>query len=511
MRLAKGAGLLCSPRWMVLFVLTATPVLAADTTGLAPDMWTRVRSVEPASIVLTPTASPPPPAKLSLRECLDLAFRHSADFRQNLQQLVDARRALWVADQRAFYTAAASDRREQSPGGSPETSLSSDATVRYEATTGGTVTAGAGTGTQQTLADVLAQQPSLTLSYDQPLLRGAGLASSTYERIRSARVALATQELTFYDNRQDLAQRLTGDYFGVLLARGQVEIAQRSVDRAKQLYDINYAKFTGEGLKKPGEVWVSQVAEIDVDQARLSWEQSKQDMISRQQDHRDAMSGLLLDMGFVPTGTPELTTTIAYRPQQYDEETLVPIALTHSTQLGRLELSRQDTLAALRIARSQHLPDVIASAGVNDLGETLNGRTVSTGWFGGLRLEMPLFDRSRSEGVGRAECALSVLDQRRVAAGDQVTQEVQRQIRAATSSRARIAIGEQSVALASKSREAAKGMYDEGLSDYLRVLDAEARLVQAERSLLQEQVQYFLTTVRVRRALGEDVSQGLPE
>jgi outer membrane protein TolC len=92
-----------------------------------------------------------------------------------------------------------------------------------------------------------------------------------------------------------------------------------------------------------------------------------------------------------------------------------------------------------------------------------------------------------------------------------VSQSVQQQIRAATSSRARIAIGEQSVTLARKNREAAQGMYDEGLSDYLRVLDAEDRLVQAERSLLNGQVQYFLTTVRVRRTLGEDITQGLPE
>jgi len=88
---------------------------------------------------------------------------------------------------------------------------------------------------------------------------------------------------------------------------------------------------------------------------------------------------------------------------------------------------------------------------------------------------------------------------------------VQQQVRAAASSRKRITIGEQSVALAQKSRAGAQGMYDEGLSDYLRVLDSENQLVQAERSLLREQVEYFLTTVRLRRALGEDVTQGLPE
>jgi multidrug efflux system outer membrane protein len=121
-----------------------------------------------------------------------------------------------------------------------------------------------------------------------------------------------------------------------------------------------------------------------------------------------------------------------------------------------------------------------------------------------------LGERSRREDIGRAERALNVLDQQIVAAYDQVTQEVRRQIRAAESSRARIDIGEQSVTLARKNREAAKGMYDEGLSDYLRVLDAEDRLVEAESSLLQEKVQYFLTTVSVRKALGEDITQDLP-
>jgi outer membrane protein TolC len=351
----------------------------------------------------------------------------------------------------------------------------------------------------------------LSVSLDQPLVRGAGAASSTAERIRSGRTALAAQQLSFYDARQDLAQQVIEGYFDVLLARGEVEIAQRAADRAKQLYDMNYAKFSGEGLTVPGEEWVSQVAEIDVDQARLSWERSKQDLISRQQSYRDATDALLLAMGFMPGATPELTTAIAYSPQEYNEEPLVQTALSSSTQLGRLELSRQDSLAARRVARSQARPDVVATLGIEDLGETLGGVTLNTGWFGGVRADLPLYDRSLREDVASSERQLSVLEQRIVAARDSVKQEVQREIRAASSSRARTDIGEQSVALARKSREAAQGMYDEGLSDYLRVLDAEDRLVQAERSLLQEQVQYFLTTVRIRRALGEDVTQGLPE
>ena len=110
-------------------------------------------------------------------------------------------------------------------------------------------------------------------------------------------------------------------------------------------------------------------------------------------------------------------------------------------------------------------------------------------------MEVPLWDRQRSESIRRAQRALDVLDQNTTAAREQVRQDVQRQIRAAESSRARIAIQEQSLALAEKNREAARVRYEEGLDDYLRVLDAENRLVESERSLLQEQVEYCLTII----------------
>jgi outer membrane protein TolC len=441
---------------------------------------------------------------------VELAFRHSSAFRQDQERLVNARRNLWVSDQRLFYTLTGSAAREQDTGATRETRLSASAGTRLEAMGGGSIQVGADTGTQGTLGDLFAQQPELSVSYEQPLVRGAGLASSTAERIRAARTALASEELSFYDSHQDVAQLVIAGYYDVLLARGEVEINQRSADRAKQLYDINYAKFTGEGLKQPGEEWVSQVAEIDVDQARLSWERAKQQLISSQQAYRDAMDQLLLTMGFLPGATPELTTAIPYSPEEYDEEALVATALANSTGLGQLELSRQDAQSALRIARSEARPDLTASLGVTDPGDTLGDASVSSGWFTGLRADFPLLDRRRREEEASAERGLKVLEQRIVATRDSVKQEVQRQVRAATSSRARIDIGEQSVKLASKSREAAQGMYDEGLSDYLRVLDAEDRLVEAERSLLQEQVQYFLTTVRLRRSLGEDITQGLP-
>jgi outer membrane protein TolC len=494
----------------VLVCLVALGV-SDESACLSPGMWERVRGVQPVVVDLTPTPSPEAPATLTLQECIAVALRYNAGFRQDQESLVDAQRGLWVADQRFYPSVSSQAERGKDPGETTETNVSARVEARWEALGGGSLGASVGAGAQNTFSDLFSREPSVTVDYEQPLVRGAGMASSTWERIRSARTSLSAEELSFYDARQDLAQRIIDDYCSALLARGEVEIAERSADRAKRLYDINYAKFSGEGLVEPGEEWVSQVAEIDVDQARLSWDRSKQQVISRQRAYRDAMDRLLLDMGLLPGAMPELTTTVAYTREEYDEAALVETALLDSTELGRLELSREDAVADLWIAESEDRPDVIAAVGATNPGETTTETSPGTGWFAGIRAELPLLDRSREEGVTGAERALAVLDQRIVATRDSVAQEVQRQVRAAVSSQAQIDIGQLSVALARKSREAAQGMYDEGLSDYLRVLDAEDRLVEAERSLLQERVQYFLTTVRLRRALGEDITQGLPD
>jgi len=215
-------------------------------------------------------------------------------------------------------------------------------------------------------------------------------------------------------------------------------------------------------------------------------------------------------MGFLAGSTPQLTTPIAYSPQDYAEASLVRTALTNSTDLARFNLDLEDANAARTIAYSSARPDLIASVGVNDAGQTLGGQTYSTGWFGGLRVEVPLRDRALAEDKQRVDRDTAVLEQRITAARDSVAQQVQRLVRAADSVKASIAIGEEALALARKNREQAQGMYDEGLSDYLRVLDADDRLVEAERSLLQQQVQYLLNAVRIRQALGEDIAQDLP-
>ena len=418
----------------LLLLVAAGPVLAAGPANLSPAMWDRVQAAEAVAGDLTPTESPQAPETMSLKDCLSLAFTHNAGFRQDQASLVNTRRSLWVADQRLFYAATGNAERGRDPGEVAANSFSSDFTTRWQNLIGGALRASAGTGTQTVFGDLVSQRPALGLTYDQALLRGAGLASDTAERLRSARPRSPRRSSATTTRISELAQQIIEDYYAVLLAQGQVDIAQRAVDRAQQFYERNDVMFTGKGVKEtlpPGVEWKSRVTIMDVGQARLDWERAKQELISAQQDARDATDRLLLDMGAQPGATPKLTTPLVYTPQEYDAAALTQTAVESSTELARLELSRQDTVAAGRIARSEARPDLTASVGLNDLGETLGGTSLSTGWFSGVALTVPFLERSLRENVGRSDRARQVLEQRRVAARNQVAQEVQRQVRAA--------------------------------------------------------------------------------
>ncbi len=187
-----------------VLVVLAAPVAATDSAGLSPEMWDRVRAAEPAAIELAPTPSQGASAMLSLNECIALAFRYNSGFRQDQERLVNARAGLWTADQRFYPTLSSQAERSKDPGGTAETDVSASLETRWEALGGGSLGTSVGTGTQNTFGALLSREPSITVDYEQPLMRGAGLASSTAERIRSARSGLAAQELSFYDAHQDL-------------------------------------------------------------------------------------------------------------------------------------------------------------------------------------------------------------------------------------------------------------------------------------------------------------------
>ena len=162
-------------RGAVLWLLLLTaPAFGAGSVPTSPDLWPRVRGVQSHVVNLMPTPSPQAPATLNLKQCLDLAFQHSAGFRQNLLQLLDARQLWWVAKQQVSYVATGQAEWQDLPGGTAANAFAAGFGATWANTDGGTLNALLSTGTQGGFGDLFSETPSFTLSYDQPLLRGAG-------------------------------------------------------------------------------------------------------------------------------------------------------------------------------------------------------------------------------------------------------------------------------------------------------------------------------------------------
>jgi len=83
-------------------------------------------------------------------------------------------------------------------------------------------------------------------------------------------------------------------------------------------------------------------------------------------------------------------------------------------------------------------------------------------------------------------------------------------VRAAEAARQNVAIATDSLALANKSLTAAKRMVEESLRTNRDVLEAMDDLTRDDTALVTSKINYYLAVVRLRRAMGLDISQDLP-
>jgi len=83
-------------------------------------------------------------------------------------------------------------------------------------------------------------------------------------------------------------------------------------------------------------------------------------------------------------------------------------------------------------------------------------------------------------------------------------------VRAAEAARQNVAIATDSLALANKSLTAAKRMVEESLRTNRDVLEAMDDLTRDDTALVTSKINYYLAVVRLRRAMGLDISKDLP-
>jgi outer membrane protein TolC len=213
------------------------------------------------------------------------------------------------------------------------------------------------------------------------------------------------------------------------------------------------------------------------------------------------MDGLLVLLGLQVGGLPELVTTVAYAPEALDPLALTAQALETRPDLRLADLSIEDREAVVRIARSFRLPTLDLFADWTRQRDGLEERS----WLVGLDLSVPIASRSLSEAVRQASWDLLVSKQAKEELKQRIVADVRRQVRAAGAARANVDIAEKGLEVAKRSLFIAQRMVEEGLATNRDVLDAQDEIRRSESQLATSKIDYYLSLVRLRVAIGEDV------
>jgi len=374
--------------------------------------------------------------------------------------------------------------------------------VTQKFTTGTEVRLGVGTSTSQIPGlpgvpgpgDIHFYNADTTLTLSQPLVRGIGPGV--------ARRALTSAELRREDagrqqtlTEQQVALEVASAYYHVVAQQAIVDVAKKSLDRARKLRDGSEAKLDA-GL----------VSQLDVLRAQQLVTQAEIQLFDAQSAAEDARDRLMFAMGHPAGETFEVDAEIPRTPDAIDVDDAVGIASEHRLDLKMLAASGADADRQVSFARNQLLPQV-------DVNFVLTRRETASSFarsFGvdGFRFAT-FFNIStpvdRTPQIVEYQNALIDRDRRKREAATlqrRIADDVKRAIRERDRLLRTLVAAETSVEIGRKEVEVAQLRYERGLSNNLDVVTAESNLLTAESRRIAVLADSAVARLSLRAMLG---------
>jgi outer membrane protein TolC len=258
-------------------------------------------------------------------------------------------------------------------------------------------------------------QSSVTLSYTQPVLRGAGLAPNLAPIV----IARINTELSFYqykDSVQELVRGVVEAYWNVVFARTDQWVKKQQVEQGQFAYDLAAAR------QRAGIGNAAQTA-----QAKSALANFKAALVGADASVLQREAALRNIMRLPPTVPPRLTLTTPALQAKVEPrwEELLQLAGTERPDLIELKLSIEADRQNWIIANNNAMPqlDLVSYYRLNGLqGVTPTGVTAGTrpgeffDWSAGINLSVPLGMRQDRARLRSAQLTL-VRDQANLAQG----------------------------------------------------------------------------------------------
>ena len=446
------------------------------------------------------------PARLSLAEAVTTALKSNANLNRAEKDYQTSLSRLKIAGYTTTFGAGARGSVEKAPDESSATT-SVFGTAGYE-------------GLGGTQADVEFtpftsgnELGSFSVSLRQPLVQGRGRLSRKSDEFLSALTSSNVESLQLYLFRQSLTTEVADAYCRAILEQKRVLIQQGSVDIARQASDAAEKKVVA-GLI-PG---------LEASRAKLSLARSEDDLNEQRRAARAAVDRLMLAIGSGVGQTPQLTDTepeaelktpklddLIQGVETPDVSKAVETALANRAELRVATEQIGDLSRGLDIAQDTLRPglnalltyDYISANGGLSSGSLFSGGNL----VAGLEYTAPLDKRRDRETRDIASRNLSVARTLRDLQIEEIREEVRNAHRALEADRASLKISLDNQAEALHNLDLAQKMVDEGLRDNREILDAKDSLTRLQSSLIAAKINLYLDSLRLKRAMGEDLTK----
>jgi outer membrane protein TolC len=350
-------------------------------------------------------------------------------------------------------------------------------------------------GSLETSGDVLFYNADTTLTLSQPLLRGFG-RSVARRSLTSAELRKedAARQQSMAD--QQVAVDVAAAYYRVVSQQALVDVARQSVLRSRRLREASEAKLDA-GL----------VSQLDVLRSQQLVSQAAMQLFDAQSAVEDARDQLTFLMGRRTTDPFTVDAAIP-RPglDPIDVSSVTAIALANRLDLKSRVASSQDADNQIRYSRNQLLPQVDVNFAFTRR-ETAPTFRDSFGLDGYrfatfFTIAMPV-DRTAQQ----IEYQSALIDRERrrretETLERQISDDVKRTVRDRDRLIRNLAAAENQVELSRREVEVAQLRYENGLSNNLDVVTAEAGLLQAESRRIQALADSAVAGLRLRAVLG---------
>jgi len=316
---------------------------------------------------------------------------------------------------------------------------------------------------------------------------GSWRAVNRAERVKDA----AGHQLERTD--QEIIFRVVGSYYGVLLAKKQLEVAEQSMKTAEAILD-----------RSTNRVESGLVVESDLLSAQVRLSMRKQELIRAQNDLALARAQLSISMGAPAENDfdPEDALTEKHLPPISLEEAEKQ-AVEFRPDLKKVRSEEAAQQQSVSIAKSAFGPRVNAFGGWEADNPTFLAGGGGNNWLAGIEVQLDLFQG----GAKRAQLSRERALREKVAAvGEMATNSVRLEVRRAyydlDSARQQVEVARETIGESKESLRINQNRYDSGLSTITDLLASEDVARRSESDYWEAVYRYHTGYARLELASG---------